>query len=182
MRHLHTILALATLIIAGFPVTPVAAQNTAQERAASLRQQLAEVQTQQTELQTRLQQLEEDLKPENIEKGLAGIGSTRPEELREQRRRQLEIERKSVQTRLDQLATRRTRLENGIAQADADAYHRSAGVNRGETPQSIATQQSTSAQPGTVNSATVRRRARRGNKNRPRPRRLRRPVQNLHHR
>jgi septal ring factor EnvC (AmiA/AmiB activator) len=171
MRLLRTILTLATLIIAVFPVTPARGQNTAQERAANLRQQLAEVQTQQAELQTRLQQLEEDLKPENIEKGLAGIGSTRPEELRDQRRRQLEIERKSVQTQLEQLATRRTRLETWIAQADADAYHRSAVVNRGETPQP------TSAQPGTVNSATVQRRTRRGNKNRPRPRRLRRFVQ-----
>jgi chromosome segregation ATPase len=165
------ILALVTLIIVIFPVMPARGQNTAQERAASLRQQLTEVQAQQTELQTRLQQLQEDLKPENIEKSLAGIGSTRPEELREQRRRQLEVERKSVQARLEQLATRRTRLETGIAQADADAYHRSAVVNRGETPQS------TSAQPGTVNSATVPRRARRGNKNRSRSRRLRRPVQ-----
>jgi len=64
---------------------------------------------------------QEYLKPENIEKGLAGIGSTRPEELREQRRRQLEIEKKSVQTRLDQLATSRNRLETGIVQADAAA-------------------------------------------------------------
>ena len=43
-------------------------QTTPQERAASLRQQLAEVQAKQTELETRLQQLEADLKPENIEK------------------------------------------------------------------------------------------------------------------
>ena len=33
-----------------------------------LRQQFSEVQAKQTELETRLQQLEEDLKPENIEK------------------------------------------------------------------------------------------------------------------
>lgn len=81
-------------MIAGLLASPVMTQSTAQERAANLRQQLAEVQAKQTELETRLQQLEEDLKPENIEKGLAGIGSTRPEELREQRRRQLEIEKK----------------------------------------------------------------------------------------
>lgn len=161
-------------MIAGLLAAPVMMQTTAQERAASLRQQLAEVQAKQAEMETRLQQLEEDLKPENIEKGLAGVGSTRPEELREQRRRQLEIERKSVQTRLDQLATSRTRLETGILQADAAAYHSSAGPNAGATDKEAATRQPTSAQPTSVTSPTVPRRVRRGNKSKPRPRRIRR--------
>ena len=117
---------------------------------------------------------QEYLKPENIEKGLAGIGSTRPEELREQRRRQLEIEKKSVQTRLDQLATSRTRLETRIVQADAAAYHSSAGTNARGTDKETATKQPTNAQPTSVTSPTVPRRARRGNKNKPRPRRIRR--------
>ncbi|MBA3255934.1 MAG: hypothetical protein H0T64_04695 [Pyrinomonadaceae bacterium] len=174
MKHSHPIRFLTTLMIAGLPATPVMTQNPAQERAANLRQQLAEVQTKQTELETRLQQLEEDLKPENIEKGLAGIGSTRPEELREQRRRQLEIEKKSVQTRLDQLATSRTRLETGIVQADAAAYQSSAGAHAGGTNKEAATKQPISANPVSVISPTVPRRARRGNKNKPRPRRIRR--------
>lgn len=164
-------------MIAGLLATPVMAQTTAQERAANLRQQLAEVQAKQTELETRLQQFEEDLKPENIEKGLAGIGSTRPEELREQRRRQLEIEKKSVQTRLDQLATSRTRLETGIVQADSAAYHSSAGANAGGTDKEPATKQPISAYPAPVTSPAVPRRARRGNRNKPRPRRIRRPGQ-----
>jgi len=174
MRHLSKILALATLVIAGFLVTPVLGQTAAEERAAKLRRQLADLQTQQTELQTRLQQVEEDLKPENIEKGLAGIGSTRPEDLREQQRRQLEIERKNLQTRLDQLATSRTRLETGITQADADVYHRSADGPTVGTQRSGATQASTSVQPSSINPPTIRRRARRPNK---KPRRIRRPAQ-----
>ncbi len=177
MRHLHENLTLAIFAIT-ILVTPVLGQTAAQERAAKLRQQLADLQTQQTELQTRLQQVEEDLKPENIEKGLAGIGSTRPEDLREQRRRQLEVERKSLQTRLDQFATSRARLETGIAQADADVYLRSADGPIVGTQQSSATQRSTSAQPPLINSPTVRRRARRPNK---KLRRIRRPAQNLHH-
>ncbi|CAN5866183.1 hypothetical protein BH18ACI4_BH18ACI4_26050 [soil metagenome] len=161
-------------MIAGLGVTPVTSQNTAQERAARLRQQLADVQAKQTELQTRLQQLDEDLKPENIEKSLAGVGSTQPEELREQRRRQLDIEKKSVQTRLDQLAISRTRLETGIVQADTAAYHSSAGAPAGGTDKEAATKQPTSAKPVSVTSPTVHRRARRGNKNKPPPRRTRR--------
>jgi hypothetical protein len=101
-------------------------QSSAQEKAANLRAQLSEVETKQAGLQTRLQDLEEKLKPENIEQALAGVGSTRPEDLREQRRRQLEIERNGVQKQLDLLATSHSRLEIAIAKADADAYRQSA--------------------------------------------------------
>src|SRR6476659_4103613 len=98
---------------------PVAAQETKQERAANLRAQLADLQAKQTELQTRMPQIDEEIKPEKIERSLAGIGSTHPEELREQRRRQLEIERKGVQTQLDTLTASRARLEAAISSADA---------------------------------------------------------------
>ena len=101
-------------------------QNSAQEKAASLHAQLSEVEAKQAELQTRLQKLEENLRPENIENSLAGVGSTRPEDLREQRRRQLEIERNGVQAQINLLATSHTRLETAIAQAEVEAYRQSA--------------------------------------------------------
>jgi hypothetical protein len=104
----------------------VQAQTSAQEKATNLRAQLLEVETRQADLQTRLQILDEQLKPENIESALAGVGSTRPEDLREQRRRQLEFERNGVQKQLDLLNTSHTRLETAIAQADAAAYQQSA--------------------------------------------------------
>jgi hypothetical protein len=59
------------------------------------------------------------LKPENIEKSLAGIGSTHPEDLRDFRRRQLELEKMNIQTQLKLLAESQTRVEAGIVQADA---------------------------------------------------------------
>lgn len=103
------------------------AQNTnAAQTAADLRSQLSEVQSKETELKQRLQQLDEDLKPENIERSLAGIGSTRPEELREQRRKQLSFEKASVQNQLQALAERRARLEASIQKADNLAYQQSA--------------------------------------------------------
>ncbi len=174
MKHSRSIRCLVTLMILGLLAIPVMTQSTAQERAATLRQQLAEAQAKQTELETRLQQLEENLKPENIEKGLAGVGSTRPEELREQRRRQLEIEKKGVQTRLDQLATSRTRLERGVVQADAAAYHSSAGVNAGGPDKETATKPSISAQPTAVRAATVPPSESRRTRSKSRPRRTRR--------
>lgn len=174
MKNPNLFRAIATLMIAGLVVTPGMTQTTAQERAANLRQQLVEAQAKQAELETRLQQLEEDLKPENIEKRLAGIGSTRPEELREQQRRQLEIEQKSVQRGLDQLATTRTRLETAIVQADAAAYHSSASVNAGGTEKETTAKEPTSAQSAAVTQPTVTRRARRGSRDKPRPKRTRR--------
>ena len=128
MRYLTVLFIFATLCMSEVALSPAPAiaQTGAQEKAASLRAQLSEVETKQSELQTRLQTLEESLKPENIEKNLAGVGSTKPEDLREQRRRQLEIERNGVQAQLNLLATSHTRLETAIAQADTEAYRQSA--------------------------------------------------------
>ena len=117
----------AALIAVGLLADPVRAQNNAQERAANLRAQLVDVEAKQTELQTRLQQLDEQLKAENIERSLAGVGSVHPEELRAARRRQLEIERRGVQSQLEVLSASRTRLETAVAAADAESYRQSAG-------------------------------------------------------
>jgi len=130
MRYLTVLILAATLAASevAFASTPVfpQTQSSAQEKAANLRAQLSEVETKQAGLQTRLQDLDEKLKPENIENALAGVGSTRPEDLREQRRRQLEIERNGVQKQLDLLATSHSRLETAIAKAEAAAYRQSA--------------------------------------------------------
>jgi membrane protein involved in colicin uptake len=121
------------LLLSGIVFTSVqaqtGAQTTAQQRAENLRSQMAEVQLKQSELQTRLDQLEVDLKPENIEHSLAGVGSVHPEELREQRRRQLEREKSYVVAQLNELAASRARLETAIAQADAEAYRQIVGPN-----------------------------------------------------
>jgi cell division protein FtsB len=121
MRGYLAIYATGILIFSGL-VIQLTAQEGADERAARLRAQLADLQAQQSELQTRLAQIDEDIKPENIERSLAGIGSTHPEDLREARRRQLEIQRKGIQSQLDSLAAARTRLEATIAAADLERY------------------------------------------------------------
>jgi len=123
----------ATLLLSGLFAITTLAQTSAQEVAANLHAQLSEVQVRKAEMQARDEQLEEDLKPENIERSLAGIGSTRPELLREQRRRQLEIARAHVRVRLDELDRSSTRLETAVAEADAVAYWESAGIATGTT-------------------------------------------------
>jgi hypothetical protein len=70
----RAILVLALLFTVCALTRDIAAQSSAQERASALRAQLVEVLTKQQSLQARLQNLEEELKPENIEKSLAGIG------------------------------------------------------------------------------------------------------------
>ena len=115
-------------LLSGFLATTALAQPSAQEIAAKLRLQLSEVEVTQAEMQARDEQLVEDLKPENIEQSLAGIGSTHPENLREQRRRQLEIARARVRVQLDELDRSHARLEAAIAEADAVAYWQSAGI------------------------------------------------------
>jgi hypothetical protein len=102
------------------------APASAAESAEKLRLQLIEVQAKEEALRARAEQLDEALKPENIERSLAGIGSTRPEELREARRRQLQAERDGITAQLQTLATSRLRIEAAIRDAEARAYHESA--------------------------------------------------------
>ena len=92
----------------------------AEQRAENLSAQLRDVQAKEADLQARLEQLDEAVKPENIERAMAGYGTTRPEELREQRRKQLENERTRVRAQLEQLGASRTRLEAAITTADAE--------------------------------------------------------------
>ena len=119
----------SALLVCLFAITALA-QARGQEIAANLRVQLSEVEVRQAEMRERDAQLQEALQPENIERSLAGIGSTHPERLREERRRQLEIVRASVRLQLDELDRSHTRLEAAIAEADALAYWQSAGLCR----------------------------------------------------
>src|SRR5689334_13165948 len=91
----------------------------AADHAEKLKAQLLEMQTKEATLRERLAQLDEAIKPENIERSLAGVGSTRPEELRDARRRQLSIERDGVLAQLQSIESSRQRLESALANAEA---------------------------------------------------------------
>lgn len=124
MRKSGLVLVLFLLASAG--VGYAQGSQSAAESAEKLKAQLLEVQAKEADLRARLQQLDESIKPENIERSLAGVGSTRPEELREQRRRQLSIQRDGVLAQLQTIETSRTRLETALANAEALAYQQSA--------------------------------------------------------
>ena len=122
-----------TLLLTGLFATTILAQTSAKEAAANLRVQLSGVQIRKAEVQALDEQLQEDLRPENIERTFAGFGSTHPERLRELRRRQLEITRARVRIELDELDRNQTCLEAAIGAADIVAYWQSAGIAFGST-------------------------------------------------
>ena len=92
----------------------------AEQRSAQLRAELRDVQAKKSDLEAHLEDLDYALKPENIERATQGYGTTRPEEVREQRRKQLESERQRTQTQLDQLRGSEDRLNQAIATSDAE--------------------------------------------------------------
>lgn len=112
----------------------------AEQRADSLRAQLTDVQSREADLKARLEQLEYDLDPASIERRAALIGTTRPEEVREQIRRQLESERARLRSQLELLERRRQGLESAIARADAEIERLRTRLNEVDdeaTPSSI---------------------------------------------
>jgi hypothetical protein len=92
----------------------------AEQRAESLRSQLLDNVSKLADLTSRLEGIEFASKPENIERANAVYGSTRPEEAREARRRQLEKEKALVQSQIKILETGRVRLETAVTNADAE--------------------------------------------------------------
>lgn len=125
-----------------FALTLLATRAPAQEATTidrqieSLRAQLRDVTDKETQLQAREQQLDEDLKPENIEHSLSGVGTTDASALRDQRRQQLEREKSSVEEQLRSLASSRGQLEASIASAEAEAVRlKAARLGSNGTPQ-----------------------------------------------
>jgi len=90
----------------------------AEERAEILRKQLIELLEKETQFKMRLVQLEEEMRPENIERTLSTYGTTRTVEIRETRRRVLENEKRGVENLLQVTSQSRLRLEDDVRQAD----------------------------------------------------------------
>lgn len=92
----------------------------AEQRSSQLRAEQREVQTKIGELEVRLEDVLFSLKPENVERATQVFGTTRPEEVRAQRKRQLENERDRLQKQLEQLRASDARLTDAIATSDAE--------------------------------------------------------------
>jgi chromosome segregation ATPase len=89
-----------------------------EQRAEALQAQIQDLIEKETPLQTRIDQLDDQLRPENIDQALAGVGSLRPEEAKEALRRRLGNEKRRVQAQLDLLHQSQARLQASLATAD----------------------------------------------------------------
>jgi len=90
----------------------------AEERAEVLRKQLIELIEKETAYKSRMAQFDEDLRPENIERSMVGIGGTRTVEMRDTRRRVLETDKRGVENLLSITVQSRIRLDEDVRQAD----------------------------------------------------------------
>lgn len=90
----------------------------AEERAEALRRQLSDSMDRESALKSRLDDLDYQLRPENIQRETAVVGSLRPEEVRESRRRLLENEKTRVNEQITRTLDSRTKLETAIASFD----------------------------------------------------------------
>ena len=86
-----------------------------------LRAQLRDVVDREAQLQERVSRLEEDLRPENVERSVATVGTTDAAALRAKRREQLEKEKADVAGQLSGASAKRAGLEAEIAAAEAEA-------------------------------------------------------------
>ena len=89
-----------------------------EQRVRDLQNELVENAAKETALQKRLDEIEEEQRPDRIERALAGVGSVKPEEDREAISRRLSNGKRRIQTQLDTIRAARTRIPPLIANAE----------------------------------------------------------------
>ena len=99
----------------GQPVRDRLAQE--EQRVVNLEDQLMVLGEKEAILQRRLEDVNEQLRPENIEQ-LPVMGSLRPEQVRESTRRRLTSEQQRIQAQIDLVHQSRSRLQSSLAVAD----------------------------------------------------------------
>lgn len=90
----------------------------AEQRAEVLRKQLFDMIEKENTIKTRLDLIENDIRPEAIERSVAFAGSLRPEELRASKRKTLEIEKTNLQSLLTEIQRTRSNLDLNLQKAD----------------------------------------------------------------
>jgi len=91
----------------------------AEGRAEAFRKQLSDVIERESALRSKIEQLDYQMRPEVIQGDTATIGSLRPEQIRDSRRKMLENEKTRINEQITKVLESRTRLESAIANADA---------------------------------------------------------------
>jgi len=89
-----------------------------EDRIRGLQRELVELSAREAPLRKRLDEIESQQQPDRIERSLAGVGSTKPEEIRDSISRQLSIEKRQIQAQLDTIQASRTRDQSFITNAE----------------------------------------------------------------
>jgi chromosome segregation ATPase len=124
-------------------ITAARAQDLAsvEQQVETLRARLREVADKEAKLQERARQIEDELEPQNIERSVAGVGTTDARALRDERRQQLEREKANVTAQMQSLAASRASLEATIASAEAEAVRlRASALGASNNPSRAETQ------------------------------------------
>lgn len=91
----------------------------AEQRAEALRKQVFEMMEKENTIKIRLDQIEQDIRPDVIERTTVQIaGSLRPEEIREGRRKTLDAERRNLQSLLTQIQNTHSSLDLALSRAE----------------------------------------------------------------
>ncbi len=90
----------------------------AEQRSESLRKQNFEMLEKENVVRSRLEQIEIDIRPESIERTLQMAGSMRPEEVRENRRKSLDAERRNLQALVTDIENTRMNINFNLQKAD----------------------------------------------------------------
>jgi hypothetical protein len=91
----------------------------AEQRSESIRKQRFDLIEKENTIRTRIDQIDVESRPEMIERSVATVGSLRPEELREARRKSLESEKRNLQNLLNEVVSTRSRLDGDLLKSDA---------------------------------------------------------------
>ena len=127
----------AMVLLALVAASPVGAQDVTgvELQIERLRVQLRDVVDREAQLQDRAARLDEDLRPENVERSVVGIGTTDAAALRAKRREDLEKQKADVTAQLSETSAKRAKLEAEIAAAEAEAVRLKAAAL---TPKEVA--------------------------------------------
>jgi DNA repair exonuclease SbcCD ATPase subunit len=90
-----------------------------EDRIRSLQAELNDIAAKETALNKRLDEIEREQQPDRIQRSLAGVGSTRPEEEREAVMKKLANEKRQIQNQLETLRSNRARIPSLITNAEA---------------------------------------------------------------
>lgn len=90
-----------------------------EQRGETLQHHLFEISEKEGPLSTRMDQINQQLSPDAIERSLSGVGSVHPEDAREDIRKRLTNEKTRIQSQLDLLKQDQRRTQTSLATTDA---------------------------------------------------------------